>query len=511
MGSPDIREIIRKSIDEKSKDTSFKLKKSLPDFIQGVFKDPHGADISLKDFHRQMLYMMENYRRVLILAPRGSGKSSLASHFYPAYKIMQSRDTRIIIVSNTIDLAREWLRSLERTFTQNEDYKRLSGGDLVPDKTQRASTWTDTEKVVKGRSPHATHVTLKGVGVKGSLLGKRADIIICDDLLDPENTATAYQREVVSNWFHQVLVPILEPHGQLIVVGTRFAKGDLYEELWDSWTRTDANGNLYMKSAAVMKIVAEPEPEVSYWPERFPWEVLQEKKYSNSFAWSTQYMNDPVDLSGAFLKREWIEHYYESLPMRDGTPDLNYYVGMDPSVTGKGDATGICVVGVQPGTAKIYVVEMIVEKADLKMQAALLKMVCDTWKPVLVNVEANASQQIITQFLEENTMIPINKSQTRLDKAARMANLAAHFQNGRILLKGEWEDGKLGPSRAMKTLIEQWVHFRPKGTDDDALDALEKAVEVAAYVTDPVDFGMNPDKNAYFDQMNRKRHFRLFR
>ena len=74
--------------------------------------------------------------------------------------------------------------------------------------------------------------TISTTSVEGTILSKRADIIICDDLLNFENTRTPEQRQKIKDWFNLVLLPVLEPKtGRLIVVGTIWQVGDLMEDL----------------------------------------------------------------------------------------------------------------------------------------------------------------------------------------------------------------------------------------------------------------------------------------
>lgn len=476
---------------DESVDEVAAARKDIARFVEYVFRDPSGKPFKLQPFHREMLDIMANARRGLILAPRGSGKSSLASLALPCYELTRNKDARIIIVSNTLEQAKEWLRDIERTMKENERYIALAG-ELAPDKRGETSTWTDVEKVVRGRSPHASHLSLKAVGVKGAILGRRADLIVADDVVDSENAATPYQREQLRDWFWKVLVPVLEPHGRLIVIGTRFAVGDLYEELWKIWSRKRAGKFIY-PDAKCIKIVAETKPRRSYWSERFPWAVLQERKDTDTLSWWTQYMNEPVDLTGSFLKRDWLRLFLEIPKHTDGSDALTYYVGFDPSISGKGDYCALAVAGRSPDN-KIYLVDIIRQKADLERQAELVQQVADQYHPKIINVESNAAQQLMKQYLEKNTVLPIRGSQTKSDKAARMAGMSVYFQSGRVLVKGYKGTSGIDFHPDMRDFVEEWTSF-PRGVNDDILDAVEKAIEAIVYVGVPA-IGCSEDIDA---------------
>ena len=50
-------------------------------------------------------------------------------------------------------------------------------------------------------------------------------------VVDEENARTEVQREKTKTWYYKTLVPCLEPHGRLFMVGTRYHYLDLYGHL----------------------------------------------------------------------------------------------------------------------------------------------------------------------------------------------------------------------------------------------------------------------------------------
>ena len=54
-----------------------------------------------------------------------------------------------------------------------------------------------------------------------------------DDLVVRENIGTREQREKVINFYRDTL-DLLEPTGELVIVGTRWAMGDLYQHLLEN-------------------------------------------------------------------------------------------------------------------------------------------------------------------------------------------------------------------------------------------------------------------------------------
>ena len=76
-------------------------------------------------------------------------------------------------------------------------------------------------------------------GVGGSITGRGADILICDDLM--HDCGSDGDREAAWKWFTEVAVPRLEPNGAIIMIGTIFSEDDIFGRLLDgpdadAWT-----------------------------------------------------------------------------------------------------------------------------------------------------------------------------------------------------------------------------------------------------------------------------------
>ncbi len=201
-------------------------------FLEYVMVDQRGKPIKLQWFHRKMIRMLLFEKRVLVLLPRTFGKSTIGSVGYPAWRLGTNRDLRIIIASNTITQAKWWLAEIENLMLRNKRYQEVFGY-LVP--KPRTLRWTDTEKVVLGRSPYAMHSSLLATGIGSALLGARADIIIADDIIGEKEAISPVYAQQASTWFWKVLLNTLEPDGQVVVLGSRWGINDLYSEIRERW------------------------------------------------------------------------------------------------------------------------------------------------------------------------------------------------------------------------------------------------------------------------------------
>ena len=174
-------------------------------------------------FHGEWLDFQRNSRRSLLLAPRGHGKSSVAGILFAIWQVVSDPNVRILIVSNTHEQAKVFLREIRTHMEQNPVFRAIFG-DL------RAGKWSDTELLVR-RERIAKEATVTAAGANGLVVGRHFDVIIADDIVDEENSWCERQRSKLQTWFYKTLFPCLEPEGELHVIGTRYHGGDLYGEI----------------------------------------------------------------------------------------------------------------------------------------------------------------------------------------------------------------------------------------------------------------------------------------
>ena len=109
--------------------------------------------------------------RLLVCFPPGHGKSTVSSLYYPAFYLSRNPTHNIITVSHTESFAEQWGRKV-RNIMLSDEYKMLFPEIKVSDDSRSAGRWD----LKQGGSYYAT-------GVGGTVTGRRADMVICDDLL----------------------------------------------------------------------------------------------------------------------------------------------------------------------------------------------------------------------------------------------------------------------------------------------------------------------------------------
>jgi len=291
-------------------------------------------------------------------------------------------------------------------------------------------------------------------------MGRRADVIIVDDLLDLRNASTAYLREEISRWFWLELYPVLEPGGQIVVIGTKFAEGDLYDELREKWGEEN-----------VMVYRTPSEDGEPLWPAVYPLDLLQEmKEEMGSILFNLDFRNDASGLGYLGWSEDWLQYFTEP-------PDnLIIYQGIDPSLGTKAtsDFFVIVTVGYKADERKVYVLDIYRNRLPPSRQADLVRMKAEQWNPVAIGIESNAAQVYLSHFIQTQTSLPIRPFQPNLPKDFRYAKMSAWFEARRVYLPGR--DGK--PTQGAEGFVKEWCSY-PRGEKDDILDAMSLALELA--------------------------------
>lgn len=398
----------------------------------------------VEQHHRKILEHITCSKKSLDLAPRGFGKSTIGDIGYCLWKIVQNRNTRILVVSNTQSQAESFLREMKAHLEGNSRLLELFG-------TFKSDKWTESELSVSGRTIVAKESTLTALGASGAVISKHFDIIIADDIVDFENARTELQRRKLSEWYRTALLPTLEPHGQLVVIGTRYHPLDLYQDLMDS------------KQYSVQIQRAIQDDGSSLWPAKFSsTDLLQIKAELGSLIFSMQYQND-VELAkqGHIFRFEWMQFYdHDRAPQK-----LKIYQGVDLAISEKetADYFALMTLGIDPN-GSIYVLDLYRDRLSFKAQQEIIRLKAQQWQPVSIGIEINQYQRALAQELIRTTTLPIKELQTVKDKVTRAQRRSALFENKKVFLRKD-----------MAVFVDELCLF-PDASHDDTFDAFDFAV-----------------------------------
>ncbi len=383
--------------------------------------------------------------RSLALAPRGFGKSTLLSVVRCIFEIVRNPDIRILLASNTHSQAAAFVGEVRGHLERNRIFHRIFG-DLVGRK------WTDRELIVNSRRRIAKEPTIFATGVDGALVSRHFDLIICDDIVDEENSRTEARREKLRTWFFKVLLPCLEPEAKLCLVGTRYHYRDLYGHLI-------ASG--FFPSVTIIRAI--DADGKSPWPERFSVERLEQiRRDAGTVIFNAQYQNDTEAMKGAVFKEDWLR-FYDMLPAQ-----LRIFQGVDLAISRESgsDFFAIVTVGID-AWGNVYVIDCHQARLSFRQQTAAVVKRFLQFDPIRVAIESNAYQAAQVERVRELGVVRATKVFTTRDKLSRAWKLSALFEDRRVWL-----------GRNMHELVEQLLTF-PQCEHDDLFDALDLAIGIS--------------------------------
>lgn len=244
-------------------------------------------------------------KRLIIAMPPAHAKSVYSSHNFPAFWLGNKPKDKIIAASHTQPFAAE-IGSKVRNLVNNEMFKRLFEIGISPD-TRAKDRWDTTE----GGEYYTT-------GVGGTVVGRRANLILVDDPYKSKQVAySASERKRISEWFFVDVVPRLLPGGVIVIIATRWHEDDLTGEILKKSAKGEIEPFELISLPALCEDPSDPlEIELgrtygeALWPSQYPAEKLAEIRggmsaEGNTDEWNALYQQRPRPAETGEVKSEW--------------------------------------------------------------------------------------------------------------------------------------------------------------------------------------------------------------
>lgn len=408
--------------------------------------------------HRLLIAELEKVargetKRLMVLMPPGSAKSTYASDLFPAWFLGQRPDLRVIGASNTADLAGSFSR---RVRGRIREHSATLGFGLAREAEELWSTTNGGE--------------YRAAGVGGAIPGFRADLGLIDDPVKSREEADSEAIQTkIWDWYWGSFYNRLTPGASQVLIMTRWSEGDLGGRL------EEAEGDDWR--IIRLPAIAEADDMLGRSPGEFLWsdddygfgnklrgDFATYAKAGRTRDWSALYQQRPSPETGDYFRKDWLRPV-ASLPPRE---QLRVYGGSDYAVTQDGgDWTVHAVVGLDPDN-RMYLLDLwrSQSSADLWVEAF-----CDMvarWKPIGWAEETGQIKSAVGPFLERRmrerrAFVAREQFPTRGDKAIRAQSI-----RGRMALQGLY----LPADAPWRADLEPELMAFPAGKHDDQVDAL---------------------------------------
>lgn len=333
--------------------------------------------------------------RLLVTVPPRHGKSTLSSHYFPAWYLGMYPDRRVLLAGYEADFASSWGRKARNVL---ERYGRSFGVE-VDHRSSAADRWD-----ISGR---AGGMATAGIG--GPLTGKGADLLLIDDpVKNAEEAGSETYREKAWEWYASTAFTRLEPNGSIIVIQTRWHEDDLAGRiLKNSKERWEV---IRLSALAEEGDYLGRQPGEALWPERYDREsLLNIKQEIGSYWFSALYQQDPEPVGEGRFDKAWLGKrfiregdYWIFDGRRYGTRDLSFFQTVDHALT-LATSSDWTVIGTFAVTPKHELLWVDCERFQAEAPGVLLRIrqAAKKWNPLYVVIEGGGTQKGLVQFARE--------------------------------------------------------------------------------------------------------------
>ncbi len=388
--------------------------------------------------------------RLLVAMPPGSAKSTYCSVLLPGWWLHRHPGHSIIAACHTEALAHSFGR---RARALVADHAKLLGLRLARDE-RAAGQWS----VENGGGYFAA-------GVRGPIVGRRADLVLIDDPVKSHAEAdSAAAREALWQWSQADLLPRLKPGGRIVLVMTRWHEDDLAGRLLagqDGW-KTLCLPALAEADDPLGRGAGEP-----LWPEWESGDLLARKRRAvGERMWHALFQQRPRPDAGTLFRPEHIE-------LLDAEPPCDRAVrAWDLAATEAGEGgdpdwtVGLKLGRVGPGVCVLDVVRL--RGGPLAVEQAIIATAEADGCRVPIGLPQDPGQAGVQQVAHLKRRLAgfrVAASPESGSKMTRAGPVSAQVQSGGLaVLRARWT----------ASLLDELRDF-PHGRKDDQVDALARA------------------------------------
>jgi predicted phage terminase large subunit-like protein len=428
-------------------------------FAEFCFTDESGKPMQLPQVHRDLQVFLTNAPRGLVELPRDHGKT-VQVLIRAIWELGNNPNLRIRIVCSSGALADQRGRFI-RDAIANNPRVQLVFPHLKPDRPWQVRTFSVRRK---GNSVSPS-VVVSGIGAAAT--GARADLLICDDVVDVKALRSQTIREKTTQIYHENLINMLEPGGRAWSLYTPWHSGDLNAEL--------KQNPAYQHFHRAVGDNLEP-----VWPEKWPKERLQERrKEIGEASFARAFRLQTIAEDDCMIKPKWVQYCHapdatalDSIRKTCEAKDWPYdfvVLAVDPAVSRKhtADASALVTLG-RTLDGKVHCLEAIARRASAPELMQLIDDADQRWQPDVIVFESNAAFSGIKDLMVAQMRFgsKVKGLSNHGEKHARVHAFGVRVENGAVKLNGDGH--RVDPSQ--QELLDEMLSY-PQGRHDDLVDA----------------------------------------
>ncbi len=401
-------------------------------------------------------------RRLIICLPPRSLKSIIASVALPAWVLGHDPSRKIISITYSNGLAAKY----------SNDTRQVIGSSWY--RTLFPHTRVSRHKDTEIETAFTAGGFRLGTSTTGTLTGRGADLLICDDPIKSQDVASDSKRITNNDLYRSSILSRLENKqtGSIVVVMQRLHANDfvgsLLESSGDRWTVLN------------LAAIAECDEKIRIGDDRFrfrrageplhaarePLEVLRQiQQEMGPDAWAAQYQQEPIPPGGLMIQKSWPR--YHNIPPFE--PGYKHHVIQSWDTAGKAgprNSYSVCTVWLLKDDC-YYLLDLIRGRFDYPTLEATAINLAKKWKPRRILIEDASTGVVLAGAVKKAASCAVDLVPVQIDKVTRLYNQQGKFASGKVFLP---ENAAFLPE-----LLKELLSF-PQSKHSDQVDSISQAL-----------------------------------
>lgn len=417
---------------------------------------------------------IKHAKRKQFFLPPGAMKSLLISVLFVTWFLGRNPKFRVLQIGYSTDFAIDnFGRKVKDIIERSEKFHAIFPACKLKSDTRSAQRF----ELTAGGGYYA-------VGATAGIAGRRAHLLICDDVITEQSAFSDTERTKIVRWYIPGARSRLLPNYSEIIVNTRCHVDDLSAYL----TKVDEKGRNPWEIISIpaildkqsSKLLNHPEG-TSYWPELYSTDYFLGQRDSYIAAgetarWSALFMQNPVPEEGNIVKKDYLSIWKKDEPP---TCDL-VIVSVDTAyeTSKRSDYSAITVWGVFRTRSKghngvsierpnIILLDAVRGKWELPELIEELHRINDEFSPDWFIIEKKSSGISVIQELRRQPDIPLFEYVPDKDKMSRLQSALPTMKSGCV-----WFPENM---TFTEPVINELLQF-PAGKNDDFVDTVSMVI-----------------------------------